>query len=206
MQLSLTKLPWYAQVGAFVALAVAGCGIFYYYYEMPVRADFTSRQQQLVELRADITKGLTTAKKLPEFSAQVGQLEARLENLRAVLPEEKDAADLLNRMQTVASQSSLTIKGFKPGATVTKQLHAEWPISLELEGTYHNLAMFFDRVGKFTRIVNVSGVDIKAKDRQTGNVTISATCTATTFVLLDKPAAKPGAKPAAAPAAAPKGA
>ena len=206
MQLSLTKLPWYAQVGAFVALAVAGCGIFYYYYEMPVRADFTSRQQQLVELRADITKGLTTAKKLPEFSAQVGQLEARLENLRAVLPEEKDAADLLNRMQTVASQSSLTIKGFKPGATVTKQLHAEWPISLELEGTYHNLATFFDRVGKFTRIVNVSGVDIKAKDRQTGNVTISATCTATTFVLLDKPAAKPGAKPAAAPAAAPKGA
>ncbi|PYR05364.1 MAG: hypothetical protein DMG00_21815, partial [Acidobacteria bacterium] len=116
-------------------------------------------------------------------------------------------ADLLNRMQTVASQSSLTIKGFKPGATVTKQLHAEWPISLELEGTYHNLATFYDRVGKFTRIVNVSGVNIKAKDRQTGNVTISATCTATTFVLLDKPApAKPGAKPAAAPAPAAKGA
>ncbi|PYR14048.1 MAG: hypothetical protein DMG00_04930, partial [Acidobacteria bacterium] len=105
MQLSLTKLPWYAQVGAFVALAVAGCGIFFYYYEMPVRADFQSRQQQLVGLRADITKGLTTAKKLPEFRAQVGELEARLENLRAVLPEEKDAADLLNRMQTVASQS-----------------------------------------------------------------------------------------------------
>jgi len=207
MQLSLTKLPWYAQVGAFVALAVGGCGIFYYYYEMPVRADFSSRQQQLAGLRADITKGLTTAKKLPEFRSQVGELEARLENLRAVLPEEKDAADLLNRMQTVASQSSLTIKGFKPGATITKQLHAEWPISLELEGTYHNLATFFDRVGKFTRIVNVSGVNIKAKDRQTGNATISATCTATTFVLLDKPSpAKPGAKPAAAAAPAPKGA
>ena len=207
MQLSLTKLPWYAQVGAFVALAVGGCGIFYYYYEMPVRADFSSRQQQLAGLRADITKGLTTAKKLPEFRSQVGELEARLENLRAVLPEEKDAADLLNRMQAVASQSSLTIKGFKPGATITKQLHAEWPISLELEGTYHNLATFFDRVGKFTRIVNVSGVNIKAKDRQTGNATISATCTATTFVLLDKPSpAKPGAKPAAAAAPAPKGA
>ena len=104
-------------------------------------------------------------------------------------------------------RSPVTIKGFKPGATVTKQLHAEWPISLELEGTYHNLATFYDRVGKFTRIVNVSGVNIKAKDRQTGNVTISATCTATTFVLLDKPApAKPGAKPAAAPAPAAKGA
>ena len=60
-------------------------------------------------------------------------------------------------MQTVAAQSNLTIKGFKPAPTVTKQLHAEWPITLELEGTYHNLAIFFDRVGKFTRIVNISG-------------------------------------------------
>src|SRR5207249_10074285 len=166
-----------------------------------------SRETQLVALQGDIAKGLNTAKKLPEFRSQVSDLEGRLANLKAILPEEKDAADLLNRMQTVAAQSNMTIKGFKPAPTVTKQLHAEWPISLELEGTYHNLATFYDRVGKFTRIVNVSGVNIKAKDRQTGNVTISATCTATTFVLLDKPApAKPGAKPAAAPAPAAKGA
>ena len=200
MELSLTKLPWYSQVGAFVALAVAGCGIFYYYYEMPVRADIAVRQSQLQSLRVDITKGLTTAKKLPEFRAQVTDLEGRLANLKAILPEEKDAADLLNRMQTVATQSNMTIKGFKPSPTVTKQLHAEWPITLELDGTYHNLAIFFDRVGKFTRIVNISGLDVKGKDKPDQNNTISATCVATTFVLLDKPTpAKPGATPAAAP-------
>lgn len=201
MELTLTKLPWYAQVGAFVALAVAGCGMFYYYYEMPARADMAARQSQLQSLRADITKGLTTAKKLPEFRQQVTDLEGRLANLKAILPEEKDAADLLNRMQTVAAQSNMIIKGFKPSPTVTKQLHAEWPITLELEGTYHNLAIFFDRVGKFTRIVNISGLDVKGKDRPEANNTITATCVATTFVLLDKPAAaKPGAKPAATPA------
>ena len=203
MELTLTKLPWYAQVGAFVALAVSGCGMFYYYYEMPARADIQARQSQLVALRADITKGLNTAKKLPEFRQQVTDLEGRLANLKAILPEEKDAADLLNRMQTVAAQSNMIIKGFKPSPTVTKQLHAEWPITLELEGTYHNLAIFFDRVGKFTRIVNISGLDVKGKDRSEANNTITATCVATTFVLLDKPApAKPGAKPAVTP---PKG-
>ena len=150
MKLSLGKLPWYAQVGAFVALAVIGCGVFYYYYEMPTRADMQARQTQLTSLRGDITKGLTTAKQLPTFRAQVTDLEGRLANLKAILPEEKDAADLLNRMQIVAAQSNMTIKGFKPAPIVTKQLHAEWPITLELEGTYHNLATFFDRVGKFT--------------------------------------------------------
>jgi type IV pilus assembly protein PilO len=200
MQLTLTKLPWYAQVGAFVALAAAGCGMFYYYYEQPARADMKSRETQLAALRGDISKGLTTAKKLPEFRQQVTDLESRLANLKAILPEEKDAADLLNRMQAVAAQSNMTIKGFKPSPTVTKTLHVEWPITLELDGTYHNLAIFFDRVGKFTRIVNISGLDVKGRDRPASNNTISATCVATTFVLLEKPtpaAAKPGAPPAA---------
>jgi type IV pilus assembly protein PilO len=102
-------------------------------------------------------------------------------------------------LQTVAAQTSITIRSVKPQNTVTKQLHAEWPIQLELDGSYHNLAMFFDRVAHFTRIVNISALDIKGKDKAAGTSTITATCTATTFVLLDKPAPpKPGAKPAAA--------
>src|SRR5688572_32086538 len=201
MDFSLTKLPWYAQVGAFVTLAVGAGGAFYYYYEMPFKAELTGRQSQLVKLKADVTKGVNTARQLPEFKAEVSNLETRLENLRAVLPEEKDAADLLRRMQTVATQSNLTIKSFKPAPVVTKQLHAEWPINLELEGTYHNLAIFFDRVGKFTRIVNISSLDVKGKDKAGDvNATITASCVATTFVLLDPAAAPPpatrGRKPA----------
>ena len=208
MDVSLSKLPWYAQVGAFVLLAISGVGAFYYYYEMPVRAEMTTRERGLASLHADITKGLTTAKKLPEFRAEVGQLEMKLANLKSILPEEKDVADLLRQMQTVATQSDLTIRSFKPAPIVTRQLHAEWPINLELDGTYHNLAIFFDRVGKFTRIVNISGLDIKGKDKPEPNSTITASCVATTFVLLDplapgkptpgKPGAKPGAKPPAA--------
>lgn len=195
MELSLTKLPWYGQIGAFLLLALAGVGAFGYYYELPARAELDTRRQQVVVLQKDINMGTATARKLPEFRAQVAELEARLNNLKAVLPEEKDAADLLRRMQTVATQSNLTIKSFKPANTVTKQLHSEWPINLELDGTYHNLAMFFDRVSKFTRIVNISGLDVKGKDKADPNSTITASCIATTFVLLEQ---KPGAKNGAA--------
>jgi type IV pilus assembly protein PilO len=202
MDISLTKLPWYAQIGAFLLLAGAGVGVYFYYYEIPQRAEMDIRAAQLKAIRADITKGLATASQLDKFKSEVTGLETKLESLRAVLPEEKDAADLLQRMQVVATQSNLVIKSFKPGATVTKQLHAEWPISLELEGTYHNLAIFFDRVGKFTRIVNITGLEVKGKDKPAPGTTIDATCIATTFVLLDKPVPpKPGARGAAPPAA-----
>ena len=189
MELSLTRLPWYGQVGAFLVLAIAGVGAFEYYYEWPTRSEFASRETQLESLHKDIQMGVTTARKLPEFRGQVTELQGRLDNLKAVLPDEKDAADLLRRMQTVAAQSNLTIKSFKPAATVTKQLHAEWPINLELEGTYHNLALFFDRVSKFTRIVNISALDVKTAQKRDANTTIEASCVATTFVLLDQQAA-----------------
>ena len=197
MELSLAKLPWYAQVGAFVVLAIVGVGLFYQYYEAPTRLEMAVRAAQLDALKGDVAKGQETAKQLPAFRSQVDDLELRLVNLRAVLSEEKDAGDLLRRLQTVATQSNLQIKSFKPSPIVTKTLHAEWPIALELDGTYHNLAIFFDRVGKFTRIVNITGVDIQGKAKPDKNATISAKCVATTFVLLDKPVPpKPGAKPA----------
>jgi type IV pilus assembly protein PilO len=199
MDISLSKLPWYAQVGMFVALAAGGIGAFLYLYEFPAHAEMATRESQLVALRVDINKGYQTAKRLPEFRAQVSELEGRLDSLKSVLPDEKDAADLLRKLQTVATQSNLTIKSFKPSPTVTKQLHAEWPISLEFDGTYHNLAGFFDRVGHFTRIVNISALSIKGRDKPAPNSTITATCVATTFVLMNKAAQKPSAT-AAVPA------
>jgi type IV pilus assembly protein PilO len=211
MNISLTKLPWYAQIGAFVVLAIGASGAFYKYYELPQRAQMVGRQKQLAGLRADVTKGRATASKLREFEAEVGSLEGRLEVLRAVLPEEKDAADLLRQMQTVAVQSNLTIRSFKPSPKVDKELHAEWPINLQLDGTYHNLAHFFNSVGKFTRIVNISGLSVKGlpKNKTDAASTISANCVATTFVLLDKPmtaAPGKGAKGAKKAPAAKKGA
>ena len=74
------------------------------------------RQAELAAIQARIATGLETARKLPEFRAQVGDLESRLESLKAILPEEKDVADLLRRIQTMASQSNLTIRTFRPQA------------------------------------------------------------------------------------------
>jgi type IV pilus assembly protein PilO len=75
-------------------------------------------------------------------------------------------------------------------------MHAEWPIGLQLEGTYHDLGTFLERVSKFPRIINVGDIHIKAETRADG-ATISAECTATTFVLLEQQASAAGAGAAA---------
>jgi type IV pilus assembly protein PilO len=123
----------------------------------------------------------------------VAKDQTRLESLRPILPDEKDAGDLLRRIQTLAVQSSLTIRGFRPQAVNTHEMYAEWPIGLELDGTYHNLGAFLDSVSKFPRIINIGGLVVNAKpeDELTSTGSITVTCVATTFVLVDPAAAAP---------------
>ena len=195
MDLNLNKLPWYGQMALFVVLGLGLIGGFYWFYVVPTQAEMVTREKKLAALRVDIAKGSATANQLNQFRQQVAELEGRLESLKAVLPEQKDVADLLRRIQTLATQSNLAIRGFKPAPSVTKAMHAEWPIALQLDGTYHRFGEFLDRVSNFSRIINVSNISIRAKEKPEPNSTITVDCVATTFVLLDtaKPAA-PGAK------------
>ena len=194
MQLSLSKLPWWAQIGAFVAVCAGAAYGFWHFYVAEMSADLKVRQTRLTALRADIARGVATARRLPEFETQVAQLESRLENLKQVLPEEKDVADILRRIQGLATQSNLSIQRFTPLAPVQQTLYAEIPYRLQAEGTYHNLGLFFDRISKFPRIISVSEINIRAKTPAEPNATITAECVATTFVLQEASTAAAGKK------------
>ena len=183
MQLSLSKLPWYAQIGAFVVVCLGAVVGFWYLYVLEVQSDIAIRRTRLTALRGDVTRGVATARRLPEFEGQVTELEGRLESLRAVLPEEKDVADILRRLQGLAAESNLSIQRFTPQPSVQQAMYAEVPFKLQAEGTYHNLGAFFDRISKFPRIINVSSISIKASPQPEPDATIVAECVATTFVL-----------------------
>jgi type IV pilus assembly protein PilO len=185
--LSLAKLPWYAQIGAMVFVAALLGGLYYYMYDMPQQAALDVQAKELSEMRARISRGQSMARQLPEFRKEIVQLEARLELLKPILPEERDVGDLLRRVQTLATQSNLQVRGFKPAAITTRELHAEWPIALQLEGTYHNLGLFLDRVSKFPRIINIGSMNLAAKDDPSPSSTMTINATATTFVLVDPP-------------------
>jgi type IV pilus assembly protein PilO len=196
MELSLSKLPWYGQIGAFVLVSAGAVFGFWKFYVSEIQTDLHMRQARLANLRADVAKGQATARQLPQFQGQVKELENRLENLRQVLPEEKDVADTLRRIETLAAKSNLAIQRFQPGKPVQQKLYAEIPYKLEAEGTYHNLALFFDQISKFPRIINVGEISIKTKTPPEPNRTIVAELVATTFVLQEGAiAGKGGAVP-----------
>jgi type IV pilus assembly protein PilO len=183
MEISLSKLPWHTQIGLFVVVSAGAVFGFWNFYVSEVQTDISMRQSRLTSLQADIERGNATARQLPQFQAQVNELESRLESLRQVLPEQKDVADTLRRIQGLATRSNLAIQRFQPGKVVQQKMYAEIPYKLQAEGTYHNLGAFFDQISRFPRIINVSEITIKTKTPAEPGRTITAECVATTFVL-----------------------
>ena len=193
MAISLSNLPWYGQIGAFVVVCGAGVWGFHNFYANEKQAEIEALQGRVATLRNDIDRGVNTARRLPEFRAQVTELERKLDELKSVLPDQRDAQDLLRRVHTLATQSNLTIRSFSPRTSVKRALHEEWPIDMQLEGSYHDMGYFFDRIARFPRIINIGDLEIRAQANQTAGSTITARVTATTFVLVEQPkTAAPG--------------
>ena len=99
----------------------------------------------------------------------------------------------MKRLQALASQANLKIRRFTPGQTTQKDFYQEWPIEIAVDGTYPNLATFFERFGRLPRIVNIGNLRTTAAARPTFDQTLSAQATAMTYVYVEPPP-KPGAK------------
>ena len=188
---ALTKLPLAGQLGVAALVAAIICGGFYWFYYSDALEQQKKKEDQLAKLQQEIRALEATANRLPEFQREVQALEARLETLKRILPPEKEMPDLMRRVQYLAAQSSLAIRRFTPGATSQKEFYMEVPVALDLEGTYHNLGAFFDRISRMSRLVNIGNVKIQAQKTQTISNTIAIEAVATTYVYKEPPPAPP---------------
>ena len=193
---ALTRMSLAGQLGVSLFLALIIGGLFWWQYLSPAMEEEKTKTARLEGLQREIRALEVTANKLAEFQREVALLEAKLETLKRILPPEKETPDLMRKVQSLASQSSLLIKTFTPGQTVNKEFYQEWPINMSVEGNYHNLGIFFDRVGRLSRLVNIGNIKISSRGDQTVSNTINASCVATTFVYVDTPI--PAATPAPA--------
>ena len=178
---SLNNIPWYSQLAIFLGFGIVIAGAGWYFFISGISEQISVKQGQLSGLKVEIQRGQAVEQKHQEFMTQNKQLLSKLSTLKIILPEAKQTDQLLRQVQESAVGSSLQIKKFQPLPISQKDFFSEWPINLEVDGTYHSLGLFFDKISKFSRIVNISDVKI-SENRKRSNQTITATCVATTFV------------------------
>src|SRR4051812_33669082 len=225
LKTGLEGKPWY--FGAGVGLVLGGLifGLGFWQFIQPIKEDIARGDQTLADLQNKLQEGRAAKQELPKFREEVRQLELELDKLLRILPARRNTPDLMRRIRSLAEQGDFALKKFNPRTLSDKEFFSEWPIEVDLDGSYHNLALFFDRISRFSRIINVEDLLVTAlpvvknpKDPSAVNPhTITATFIAKTFVYKEpepedttaatdktkgkKPAGKAAAAPAEGPAA-----
>jgi len=200
--LTLDDKPWW--VGALVGL-VLFAGIIWAvksYVVEPIEGEIRDAEGRIAELDKKIEQGRAAERKLPQFREEVKRLELELEKLRRILPSTRNTEEIIKKIKSLVDQGDFDLKRLTfPRLSDAKgdDPYVEWPISVAVEGRYHNLAILFNRLGNFSRIVNVEQINIQALQNQ-AEKTIMTDFVAKTFVYVEQKeaAAAQDAKNAAA--------
>jgi type IV pilus assembly protein PilO len=198
--LTLDDKPWW--VGALVGVVLFGAilyGVKSYLID-PIDEKIRDAESKIAELDKKIEQGRAAERKLPQFREEVKRLELELEKLRRILPSTRNTEEIIKKIKSLVDQGDFNLRRLsfpKLGTAAGAEPYAEWPITISVDGGYHNLAQLFNRLSNFSRIVNVEQVSIVALGRQIEK-TIAVDFVAKTFVYVEpkeavKPA-KPGAK------------
>lgn len=191
--LELETRPWY--VALILGVVIAG-GLIWASEEFvfkEIRQDIVNRTAQLEELREKVRQGRAVAKDREAFRQKVEQLETEWSRLLRILPTAKQTDELIKKIKALTERGSFRFVRFQPGGFAKRDFYSEWPINVNLEGTYHELALFFDRLARFSRIINVDSARISTLRSTRGTpYTITTNFTMKTFVYGDPD--KPGVK------------
>ena len=193
MKTGLEGKPWFYGAAAGLVVGAMLFGLAYWRFFDPMNDQIDGLERKLSGLQEKIQEGRAAQAQLPKFREEVHQLELELDKLLRILPARRNTPDLLRRIRTLAEQGDFALKRFTPGQLTDRDFFSEWPIAIEVDGTYHNLALFFDRISRFSRIINIEDLGINAISAKGNPHTISAAFTAKTFVYREEdPTPAPG--------------
>lgn len=179
--------PWYA----YIILAVLIFGLAYLLYFKPQNAELQRIKNERIKVEAEVASLQEKKKELDKVEMELVTLDKTLKDLEVFIPKQKEIDVILRGIQQLAYDTRLDIIRFAPRGEISMEFYSEWPIPIEVRGSYHNLAIFFDRLSKFARIFNIENFTIKPLSKQTDDLTISSSFTAKTYIFKEEAAAAP---------------
>jgi type IV pilus assembly protein PilO len=149
----------------------------------PIEEDCEKTQAKIDQLEREIEKGLAAKADLPRLEEDIRNYELDLDRLRRILPTKRETDDLIKRLKHLTERGNFRLTRFVPGNIIDRDFFYEVPVTVGLDGTYHELGLFFDRLSGFSRIINVDNLEISpVRGGGSQGFTIQATFTQRTFI------------------------
>ena len=182
----ILDLPRQQKIGILAGLIVAILLLDYFLFYSPRSDEISKLTQEVENQRNERDKKKKEAANIPKLKEQMAQLDGRLKEAVAQLPDRKEIPDLLSSISNKVKESGLDILIFRPRAENIQEFYAEIPVDIVVRGGFHNVATFFDEVGRFNRLVNIANIELRNPKAKEDQVIMDVSTVATTFRFLDE--------------------
>ena len=167
-------------------------GAFIWLVYLPKTKEIIKTKLEVGDIRGTLTRAKVKAKGLKKFEAEMAQVDAQFKEALKLLPDKKEIPTLLRNVTQLGTESDLEFRLFSPQKERSKGFYNEIPVSIVVSGTYHNVALFFDRVGRMERIMNILNVSMKPSKKR--STTLVTRCQAVTYRFKGETDVKPTTK------------
>jgi Tfp pilus assembly protein PilO len=158
----------------FVAVALGVYAGFWYFVTRGTRKDTKELTEKIEVLKKANMEAQAASQRLNEFRTAYKNKQEELEELRALLPEQRELTNVLQGIQDRARMTSLQLRKFTPKDDVQQDFYSGKKIDVAVQSTFSGLRSFFDQMAKYQRIVSITNFEVKQLDKQLANKTLEA--------------------------------
>lgn len=181
------KLPKLYRILISAGIFLIFISVLVWFLYIPKYKTIGKLEAEMKTLKTQLAKAKKNAKDLKKFQKKFKTAETQFKLVMKSLPNKQEIPSLLTSISQSGQDSGLDFLLFQPKAEVKKDFYAEIPVAIKVNGNFHNVAVFFDKVARLSRVVNIRDINMKPTK---GNVSLSTTCTAVTYKFIDEPVKK----------------
>jgi len=182
--IDLNSKPWYVAAIVGLALGVALFVVMHMYVFQEIETQIEGLESNIYDLEREIEKGRAAKADLPRLEEDIRNYEIELDRLRRILPTRRETDNLIKRLKQLTERGRFNLTRFTPGNFEDRGFYQAWPIQVGLDGTYHEFGLLFDRLSRFSRIINVTALTISPVRAKAGGdqFTVHSDFTLQTFI------------------------
>ena len=195
----IKNLQWHFQLLLLVGIATLAYLTVWYFVTSVTREEVRVKNEEVAKLEAQNNAARVATQRINEFRALYATKTVEYEELKVLLPEQREITNVLQGLQDNARDSRMIVMRFSPRDDTQQENLMAKPVEIEVDSNFTNLRAFFDRMAKLPRIVSISDFKLNQLEKQSAEKTLHAQFLLTAYYadpeLMNKPAApvgKPG--------------
>ena len=198
---NLQTMAWYLRLMVFAVIAGLMYGAFWYFVTRSTRNETAKLNTEIQQLLPRNAQAQIASQRLNEFRAIYAARQEEYDELKALLPEQRELTMVLQGLQDRARTNGLVLRKFHPEEDVQQDNYSGKKIEVIVTSSFASLRSFFEQLAHYQRIVSITNFELKQIDKQMTNHTVNATFDLTAYYvsaekLQQKQTGKPKPQPA----------